>query len=125
MLDAGLMRVDASLDGGAPFPAVFDLGASVSIVNAAAAATGHAQEAPGPRGKAMGADGEAADIVPARFGRLDVGAFAFASPTLYVADLPVFATLGLAGGPAMILGLDQIGARTVTIDYHRHELLLR
>jgi len=118
---AGLMRIDVQLDGKVDVPAVFDLGAARSVVNWHAA-------------RALGVDAKAAEKLPAAasvvgaddralatsrhtFGRLATGDLRVERPELHIADLEVFATLGVADGPAMVFGLDLVDDRRLVIDY--------
>ncbi len=122
----GLLRVQVRLDGGVAIPAVIDLGASASIINRAAATSAGFDASKAPMaGAVAGADGVLIPVAAHGFRRLDLGDTGFDSPKLLVADLPVFGELGLAGGPAMILGLDLLGARDVIVDYKDHQLRLR
>ena len=43
---------------------------------------------------------------------------------LYIGDIGVFETLGIADGPAMVLGVDLLNDRRVLIDYPAHVLLV-
>ena len=57
---------------------------------------------------------------------LSIGEMTFAEPTVTFAELPVFHTLGLDDGPAMIIGIDQLSSlQGMAIDYPRAELQLR
>ncbi len=125
----GLVRVSVRIDGGEPIPAIVDLGASSSIANVEAArrsgftlpsATGAAPSG----GMAMGADGRPIAVVPHTFASLSVGDMSIASPSIVVGDLPVFGALGLASGPAMLLGLDMLERRVVVFDYENRELVI-
>jgi len=125
----GLVRVSVRIDGGEPIPAIVDLGASSSIANVEAArrsgftipaASGTEHSA----GMAVGADGRRVAVVPHTFASLSVGDMSIASPSIVVGDLPVFGALGLASGPAMLLGLDMLERRVVVFDYANREIVI-
>ncbi len=124
---AGLIKIQVSLDGSDPFPAVLDLGAARSVINLhAAAVAGH----PGGKGldpapeALLGADDRPLPARLGRFERLTLGTATFEGPELHVADLGVFETLGVDEGPAMVLGLDLVRGRRVIIDYSGQHLYL-
>ena len=126
---AGLIRIDVRLDGGEAFPAVFDLGAARSVLNwHAARAAGldpaAAGEQTGPGEELLGADDRPLAARVHRFESIELGALRFDGPTLHVADLAVFETLGVAEGPAMVFGIDLLGDRRVVIDYPGERLLV-
>ncbi len=59
-------------------------------------------------------------------GSIAIGAAVLAKPTLTFADLPVFHSLGLDDGPALIVGVDAFSRlQAMAIDYPREELQLR
>lgn len=126
MPHTGLVTIEVRLDG-APVTAVLDTGARKSFINwRAARGTGLA---PGAKGLVRQASGGGAtahrfafDV--ARFDALAVGRTRFGSPSLAIADLPVFAPLGMDGAPAMILGMDLLGDRRFVIDYPGRRLLI-
>ena len=126
MPGTGLVVLKVSLEG-RPVTAVLDTGARQTFVNwHAARAAGIEPGAPGlVRGTGRGgatAHGFAFDTM--RFDALAVGDTRFATPSLAIADLPVFATLGMAGAPAMILGIDVLGGRRFVVDYPARRLLI-
>jgi len=109
--DEGLIRIDARL-GASDVAAIVDLGASSTVANPRAGAAGDDVA----HGQAYGADGRAieARVLPAT--TIQLAGLALAAPSIVVADLPVFATLHLADRPAVILGMDVLGARRLVID---------
>jgi predicted aspartyl protease len=109
--DEGLIRIDARL-GASDVAAIVDLGASATVANPRAGETG----GDAAHGHAYGADGHAieARVLPAT--TIQLGGLALAAPSVVVADLPVFETLHLADRPAVILGMDVLGARRLVID---------
>ena len=121
----GLPRVRARLDDSEPLPAIVDFGATNSIVSAEAArrAGFTPPDIPG-RAAAIGADGRPIAVAQHVFTSVRIGELVVAKPNLVVGDLPVFETLGLGKGPAMLLGLDLLEGRTVVVDYSNHEVVL-
>jgi hypothetical protein len=121
----GLVRVDVRIDGGEPIPAIVDLGASSSLANVEAARrSGFVPGAGQGAGTALGADGRPIAVTPHTFATLGIGDLAVASPAIVVGDLPVFDALGLARGPAVLLGLDMLERRVVVFDYANRELVI-
>lgn len=124
---AGLIRIEVGLDGGETFPAVLDLGAARSVVNVRAAEAAGKRRGKGLR-KApealLGADGRPLPALLGTFEHVTVGSVSFDQPELHVADLGVFATLGIQDGPAMVLGLDLLRGRRLVIDYSGKQLYL-
>ena len=119
-----LACVRVRLDGGEPVPAIVDFGATQSIVNREAASlVGVVPPKTGGGSVAVGADGRNIPVGIHVFRSLAVGDVTVATPTLVVADLPVFEQLGLTG-PAVIVGLDVLGGRVVVLDYAEHEVVL-
>jgi hypothetical protein len=109
----GLIRIEAKLDGGDAIPGVLDLGAPNSVANAKAG-VGAARIA---KANAIGADGKPVPADVCRLRSFELAGKSIAGPTMVVADLPVFATLGLADRPAMLVGLDLLATRVLAIDY--------
>ena len=58
------------------------------------------------------------------FGSLSFGEVAIDTPQLYIGDVGVFETLGIAEGPAMVLGVDLLSDRRVLIDYPGQQLVI-
>lgn len=123
-----LMMIDASADG-VPFKAIIDTGAGVTIINRALADQARArpvvladgrrdQTVASPTGSARTAE---AKLLPAmRFGDVT-----FRSIPVLVGDFHTFDVWGLAGRPAMLLGVDVLGlCRSVSIDLGRSEMLM-
>ncbi len=124
VLEGGQVAIDATLDG-RRVTAIIDLGANASFANELAApqrsdATVRVITA------AVGADGHAwrfrgfGDIA------LRAGTVTLVAQTLLVADLPIFAELGLAHQPAVIVGTDLLARRRIAIDaLHRRVYVSR
>ena len=58
------------------------------------------------------------------FGTIAIGGFSIPAGEIVIADLPVFGPLGWADEPAMILGMDRMGAYRFAVDYPRSRLLV-
>jgi predicted aspartyl protease len=124
----GLVRLEVALGGKTKMPAVLDLGAGRSVMN------WHAARSVGvkPRGKGverskepvLGADNKPLESAIYRFDKLELGSVAWIKPEIHIVDLPVFATLGVAEGPAMIAGLDLLAGCRIALDYESKTLWL-
>lgn len=122
---AGLIRLDVAVDGGATMPAVLDLGAGRTIMNWHAAGelglspdAGELQRVDSMRG----ADNNPLDARLRTFERLTLGDLEFQSPPIVIADLPVFEQLGVAGVPAMVVGVDLFAHRELVLDFGARRL---
>lgn len=117
----GLIKVAVSLDGKKPMPAVLDLGAGRTVMNwKAAKAAGVTRRSKGlrrPKEPLLGADSKPIETAGYTFERVELGAASFARPEIFMADLPVFETLGIAADPAMIFGVDMFRDRRIVLDY--------
>ena len=118
----GLIRLTARLSpGDAPVTAVFDLGAGRSVMSwSAARAAGFRPDDPRVRPVReglLGADATALDAVEVSLEAVEIGPVRFDRPGVLVADLPVFGALGLSDAPAMVLGLDLLAGRVITLDF--------
>ena len=117
---AGLIRIRVRIDGSEPFPAVLDLGAGRSIVNwkaAALAGVDPKDDLPKSAEPLLGADAKALELRTRAFKTLSFGDVDIAGPQLFIGDVGVFDTLGIADGPAMVLGVDLLSDRRLLIDY--------
>ncbi len=103
---------------------VFDLGASKTMFNEAAAAALDLVEVPGKAGEAMGADGKILQTKTVAGPALAVGATVLQAPRAEVADLPVFEVLELMDAPALILGLDVLAERRMILASREGRLYL-
>lgn len=124
----GILIVDVRIDG-VPAKALVDTGAPYDIGNpqlqaALGLTPGDARLSPG--GTFADGFGQERMVEQATPARIDIGAVTFARPTVRFADMPVFRTLGLDDGPALILGMDQLSRMgAIAIDFPRAELQLR
>jgi predicted aspartyl protease len=124
VLEGGQVAIDATIDG-RPVTAIIDLGANASFANELAApqrsdATVRVVTA------AVGADGHVWQFRGFDEVGLRAADVAFVAHTLLVADLPIFAELGLAHQPAVIVGTDLLARRRIAIDaLHRRVYVSR
>lgn len=105
--------------------AILDSGAKGTIINwAAARSLGVTPDDEDlERADAVkGATQHATASVAKTFDRIAVGEAEFRSRRLRIADLPVFETVGLAGRPAMILGIDLLADRRFVVDYQQRRV---
>ena len=119
--------LDGLLDG-RPVTMILDTGARRTIVNwRAAQAAGIAPDAADlvPDEPVRGATNHRTPAVKRDFASLAAGPLRLSAATITIADLPVFAQLGLAGRPAMILGIDRLRHLRFAVDYPRRRLLFR
>ncbi len=123
---APLIRIEVAIDGHAPFPAVLDLGAGRSILNAAAVrALGLDPDDPAlPRVEPplLGADNQPLELRAQDFEELRIGELSIEAPHLYIGDIGIFESLGVADTPAMVFGVDLLEGRRLVIDYESRRL---
>lgn len=120
--DNGVLIVAVRI-GDATIPALVDTGAVHDFVNRPAAELlGLAPTAaPEPIG---GASGHIQAMIPVALPPFAIGEARFASSRAGIVDLAIFETLGLADGPAMILGAETLASRRFVIDYPRSRILI-
>jgi hypothetical protein len=122
----GLIRVEVRLNEAPPMPAVLDLGAGRSVVNwKAAEAAGLRRRSTKPSTTAeplLGADNQSIETAGYLFETIRLGDFVVEKPELFVADLPIFQTLGIADSAAMVFGVDLFAGSTIVLDYGNREL---
>lgn len=120
-------RLTVMVDG-KPIPALLDTGARATFINwKAAAMLGYSEADPRLTGggKAMGATSTASSALKAtRASTLTIGDYRWNDTRLRVADLPIFQVVGMADGPAMILGMDALSPRRFVVDYPGERLLI-
>lgn len=118
VLDAGRTPRLTVRVNGVEVRAIIDTGAARTIMNwAAAEALGVTRDETLPTGGTAGGVGGATALVKRRFDSLAVAGSSRADVELRVGDLPIFSALGLADGPAVIVGMDQFADRRLVIDY--------
>jgi predicted aspartyl protease len=113
-IEPGFVVLPLTVDG-RPVRAVLDTGSGHSGLNTKAAESlGVELPAAPPIGAAgVGGHGFGLQTGPLRLGEQVLNE----RPTLRVMDHPVMEALGLADGPAMLMGTDQLAGRTLTISY--------
>jgi len=112
---------------GRPVTMILDTGARRTIVNwAAAEQAGVTKESDGfrPAESVGGATEHRTPALLRDFRSLSAGELDLGGQAITIAELPVFAQLGI-NGPAMILGLDRLRALRIAIDYPRGRLLFQ
>lgn len=99
---------------GRPATAVLDLGANRTLANP------HVALAPDDDdliiSAAIGADGHQQQFRAASDVRVALGELELSARSVWISDLPIFTTLGLADGPAVVLGTDVLADHRVVID---------
>jgi predicted aspartyl protease len=122
----GLIRVEVNLDEAPPMPAVLDLGAGRSVVNwRGAKAAGLRRRSRKPSTTAeplLGADNQPIETAGYLFETIRLGDYVVEKPELFVADLPIFQTLGVADSAAMVFGVDLFAGCTIVLDYGNRKL---
>ncbi|WP_176472940.1 retroviral-like aspartic protease family protein [Sphingomonas lenta] len=116
-------RVTVMLNG-KPVPAILDTGARATFVNwAAARLAGVTPDTPGlsSGGEAKGVSRHATPTASTTF-EVAVGEYQRPAAKVRIADLPIFALVGMGNGPAMILGIDAFADRRIVIDHPRGQL---
>jgi hypothetical protein len=103
---------------------VLDLGSSLSILNPAGALLLAAPAAPPIPGVAAGLGGAIDFSSWVQLPSIDLGDRTPGGP-VPVVELGVFETLGIADTPALLLGVDQMQGRVLTIDYGAKNVSLR
>ncbi|TNE67776.1 MAG: hypothetical protein EP335_00695 [Alphaproteobacteria bacterium] len=122
----GSLAVDVQI-GTLLVPAMVDTGANVSVLNRAAyraLVEGGWVELEENVDSLIAAGGT---VQAARVSgkQVAIGGKTYGRPSLLVADLSIFASLGARHSPAMIIGMDLIGRQPVVIDFSRWQLAIR
>lgn len=99
---------------GRPAIAVFDLGASRTFANRRVGLTPDDQDI--TITAAIGSDGNRLTFRPVSDVKIGFGELALRARSVWINDLPIFETLGLADRPAVILGTDALAGRRIIID---------
>jgi hypothetical protein len=118
-LPGGQITIAITIDR-RPVTAILDLGANRSFANHLAA--GARDETAHVFSATVGADGHAWKFFAFDHIGLQIGDVPFVAPSMLVADLPIFARLGLADVPAVILGADLLAARRIVVDPSSHRV---
>jgi predicted aspartyl protease len=117
--DGRAPRLTAIVDGVA-IPALLDTGARATIMNwQAARLLGLDPASAGLEagGTLQGVTEHGTKSLSKVFAELRLGEAKTAAPKIRIADLPVFEVLGMADGPAMIVGIDMLADRRFVIDH--------
>jgi predicted aspartyl protease len=128
-LRAGTFVIADVVIDGVKAKAIIDTGARVTVANAKLqSALGFKEGYPrlSPREALGGASGDHTAAVKAEVGRITIGAVDFENPTIALANLSVFRSLGLGDEPALLTGIDLLRQlHAVAVDYPRSELQLK
>lgn len=121
----GFLIVEARI-GGLTLPALIDTGAVQNYVNTAAARALDLEQLPESASETgvFGASGQVQVMNQLDLSGFAVGGAQFGPSRLGVADLALFESLGMAGSPAMILGIEALADRRFVLDYPRSRLLI-
>lgn len=107
-------------------PTVFDLGATVNVMNRRAArALDILVRRPQAKPEVFGISGSTEILAELRVWRLRINSSLWRNKTFLVGEFPVFDTLGLDRRPAAIAGADLFGERDFIIDFARRRLLVK
>jgi predicted aspartyl protease len=115
------MRIQAE-----SIPTLFDLGASVNLMNRRAARVlDVAVRRPRDRSEIYGVTGGTDVLTRLRVWKLRIGDNVWHNRIFLVGEFPVFEALGIHRQPAAIAGTDFFGQRDFIIDFSRKRLLVR
>ena len=107
-------------------PAVFDLGATVNLMNRRGArALDILVRRPRSLPEVYGVSGATEVLAELRVWRLQINNTMWRNRTFLVGEYPVFETLGLDRRPAAIAGTDLFGRRDFIIDFARQRLFVK
>jgi hypothetical protein len=73
----------------------------------------------------IGADGNIWDVDQYRFSSMRIGVVRWNRPTLVIADVPAFESLGLTTQPGAIVGMDFLDNRVLTISFAQRRLTIQ
>ena len=111
---------------GKHIPAVFDLGATSSLMNVRAARALDIQvRVPHAARDVHGVSGSTEVLAELRVWRLRINKSNWRNRIFLVGEFPVFGTLGLDRRPAAIAGVDIFGEQDFIIDFTRRRLLVK
>jgi hypothetical protein len=115
------MRIDAE-----NIPTVFDLGATVNLMNRRAArALDIPVRRPQRKPEVLGVSGSTEVLAELIVWRLLINDSLWRNKVFLVGEFPVFEALGLDARPAAITGTDLFGRRDFIIDFARQRLLVK
>ena len=120
---APIMRLSVSGPDGQRIPAVFDSGAGATILNHAAAETlGAVIDRQAEPSQVQGANDALLQLTRARLRTLQIADLRVHPSEVFISDLGIFEQLGVADGPAIILGVDLFDGRRLSLDYQSQTL---
>jgi predicted aspartyl protease len=119
----GLWFAEVKLNGKMGL-ALIDTGSSISYVNSRFADDAGAKPNEEKTRELLGITGEGVPIRVATARRFSLGRHRVLGPDLLVADPAIFAHLGLADEPVMVLGLDYLSIFRVQLDRRERRLVL-
>ncbi len=112
--------------GAERIPTVFDLGATVNVMNRhAATALNIPVRRPRSRPDVQGVSGSTEVLAELRVWRLRIDNSLWKDTTFLVGEFPVFEAFDLGRQPAAIAGVDLFGRRDFIIDFARQRLLVK
>jgi hypothetical protein len=115
------MHIDAER-----IPTVFDLGATVNVMNwRAARALDLLVRRPQRDPEVIGVSGSTEILAELRVWRLRIDNSTWRNKVFLVGEFPLFGALGIDGRPAAVAGTDFFGQRDFIIDFARERLLVR
>lgn len=120
-LPGGQVALAVAIDG-RPATAVLDLGANRTLANPHTGLVADDDET--TITAAIGADRKRLTFRTASKVAIELGPLALQAHSVWISDLPIFRTFGLADQPAIVLGTDVLAGRRVVIDPFRHRVYL-
>jgi predicted aspartyl protease len=119
----GLIFVEIRINGTKGL-GLIDTGSNLTYVNSAFAEAAKMRANEEFTQRLQGATGGGENVRVATARKLGIGDFYFSGAEVMVADPFLFESLGLAGEPAMVIGLDYLSLFTVQFDRRRNKMLL-
>ena len=120
-LPGGQIALAVAING-RPVTAVLDLGANRTFANPHTGLVADDDET--TITAAIGADRKRLTFRAASQVAIDLGPLALQARSVWITDLPIFRTFGLADRPAVVLGTDVLAGRRVVIDPFAHRVYL-
>lgn len=118
----GLPTIDVELGHGRNAPAIFDLGATQTLLDTRAARIAALADEPAKAAVGYGADEHAVSLSARTLKTLRAGGAELGPLPIVVGDLPVFEQLGFKDAPAMLLGIDAWAGRVLVLDAGRKRI---
>jgi Aspartyl protease len=120
-LPGGQVALTVAING-RPVTAVLDLGANRTFANPHTGLVADDDET--TITAAIGADRKRLTFRAASNVAIDLGPLALQARSVWITDLPIFRTFGLADRPAVVLGTDVLAGRRIVVDPFRHRVYL-